>query len=294
MEGPKNSDESEERLQGIVIEGLQRALLVHDQLGAAGEEPVRKNEFGDTALRVDVACEKAILDFLRETRIPIRVISEEHGQVDIGEHPRYVGILDGLDGSSAYKKERGRARYGTMFGIFNGLDPKYRDYVASGIMEQPTQRLFFARKGRGAFVATGNIHTPIHSSGRTHLDTETRIYIDEYFKINRETFSDKLRTVRLKPEAFSSESSAVYYADVACGAADLALECTRKNNLEIAVAYGLEREAGAVMVDLEGVDIGDKKYLEFGQQEKIPIITAATRELAKNLIRHNERVMTDG
>ena len=270
----------------ITLDSLRRALLVHDTLGETGEELVQKNQFGETALRVDVGCEKAILDFLKEAGVPIRIISEEHGQVDITDNPRYLGVLDGLDGSNVYKKERGRARYGTMFGIFDTVNPSYQDYIASGIMEHPTKRLFIALKNGGAFIMEGDKRTPIHSSGRTQLDPDTQIYIDEYFEINRNTFSNKLQNFKPKSRDFSAGSSAVHYADVASGVADLVLECTRKNNLEIAIAYGLETEAGAVMVDLDGVTIGDKKYLEFGQKETVPIITAATKELADRLLEH--------
>ncbi|MEX0877415.1 MAG: inositol monophosphatase family protein [Candidatus Spechtbacterales bacterium] len=284
IEKMENSIEWKERFEQTTVDSLRRALSVHDNLGEAGEELVQKNQFGETALRVDIECEKAILDFLKETGVPIRVISEEHGQVDITENPRYLGILDGLDGSNVYKKERGRARYGTMFGIFNTVDPNYEDYLTSGIMEHPTKRLFIAQKNNGAFVVEGIQRTQIHSSDRTQLSPDVNIYIDEYFEINKDTFSRKLQDFKPTSRDFSVGSSAVHYVDVASGVADLALECTRKNNLEIAVAYGLETEAGAVMVDLEGVSIGDKKYLEFGQKEKTPIITAATRGLAEELL----------
>lgn len=56
----------------------------------------KKNQFEETALKVDIECEKAILDFLKEAGVPIRVISEEYGQVGITENPRYLGILDGI------------------------------------------------------------------------------------------------------------------------------------------------------------------------------------------------------
>lgn len=255
---------------------------MHDALGKAGEELVQKNQFGETALRVDVECEKVILDYLRESKIPIRVISEEHGQIDIVENPRYLGILDGLDGSSDYKKGRGQTRYGTMFGIFDTTNPNYSDYLVSGIVEHSTKKLYIAKRNNGAFVIEGNKRTPICSSGRTQFDTTARIYIDEYFEINKGTFTKKLKGFN----TYYFDSSAVYYADVASGAADLALECTRKNNLEIAVAYGLETEAGAVMVGLDGASIGGKKYLEYGQKEHIQVVTAATQELAERLLEH--------
>jgi fructose-1,6-bisphosphatase/inositol monophosphatase family enzyme len=278
----KNSTEVKDQLVNSALECLRRASQVHDTLGETGEELVQKNEFGETSLRADLECEAAILNFLREANVPIRVISEEHGQVDITENPQYLGILDGLDGSSVYKKERGRARYGTMFGIFDTTDPKYQDYLVSGIAEHLTKRIYIAQRNGGAFIIEGNKRTPIHSSGKTTLDSSTQIYVDEFFEINKKTFSEKLKGFKTS----CSGSSSVYYADVAEGAADMALECTRKNNLEIAVAYGLETEACAVMVGLDGLSIADKKYLEFGQSEQLPIVTAATPELAQSLLEH--------
>ncbi|MES2315506.1 MAG: inositol monophosphatase family protein [Patescibacteria group bacterium] len=285
IENPKgipNNLESKEYLEGLVIAALERALGIHDNLGVSGEETVEKNQFGDTALRVDVECEEAVLNFLKEKNFPIRVISEEHGTVDISSNPRYLGILDGLDGSGVYKKERGVGRYGTMFAIFSNTNPVYGDYATSGIMEHTSKRLFFATKGGGAFIKEAGKTVPIHSSGKKTVGAETRAGIDEYFEINRRVFSEKLKGIQTN----FGGASCIYYADVACGRADLALECTRKNNLEIAVAYGLISEAGGVIVDLSGETIGDKKYLEFGQEDKLPIVTAATRELALSLISH--------
>lgn len=259
--------------------GLLNTRLLHDRLGPAGEEKVEKNQFGETALRMDIEAEETVINALREANIPIRIISEEHGTVDIGM-PEYLGILDGLDGSSVYLKERGVGRYGTMFGIFDKLDPSYQDYIVSGIMEHSTGRLFVATRGGGAFIVADGKRTPIHTSGRVDLEPDTNIYVDEFFEINRRTFSDRL------PEHKKTYlgSSAVYYADVSCGAADLALECTRKGNLELAVAFGLETEAGGAMVDLQGESLGRQKYLTFGQDRNVPVITAASPELARNLL----------
>jgi fructose-1,6-bisphosphatase/inositol monophosphatase family enzyme len=270
----------------IVTEALKRALKTHDTLAEKGEEEIQKNQFGDTAVRADIECENAVLEYLKEIRFPIHVISEEHGTVDITKDPHYLGILDGLDGSSVYKAQRGIGRYGTMFGIFANIDPIYEDYLVSGVMEHTTKRMFIAVKGGGAHIFVQEVKTPIRSSERTELLPDTNIYIDEYFEINRKIFSSKLQAFKPASHPFYTGSSAVHYVDVACGEADLALECTRKNNLEIAVAYGIETEAGAVMVDMEGVSIGNRKYLAFGQEEKLPIITAASHKLARALLEH--------
>lgn len=81
------------------------------------------------------------------------------------------------------------------------------------------------------------------------------------------------------------KASAAHYSSVANGEVDGVIECTRKGNLEIATAYGLATEAGGVMVILDGESLGSKKYLEFGQGEReyIPVISAATASLARDL-----------
>lgn len=66
----------------------------------------------------------------------------------------------------------------------------------------------------------------------------------------------------------------------------MVVECTRKRNLEIAVAYGILREIGAVMVDGNGRDLASRRYLKFGQNPNqfIPIISTATTPLAQEVV----------
>jgi fructose-1,6-bisphosphatase/inositol monophosphatase family enzyme len=276
------SKENFEPIKKLVVKSLEEAFKVHESLGARGEELLEKNQFGETALRVDIEIEKVILDFLRERNFPIRVISEEHGVTEIGNNPQYLSVLDGLDGSSVYRKGRGRGRYGTMFGIFNSTDPTYDDYIASGIMEHSTGLLFIASKNSGASIILNGKTTPIHTDARTELDPNMIINIDEYFDLNIKTFTENLQGLRTQ----CLKASSAHYMSVANGEAGLALECTRKGNLEIASAYGLIKEAGGVIVDMEGNSIGDKKFLLFGQKEKLPIITAANNKLAQALLNH--------
>lgn len=259
-------------------ECLEAALLTHDQLGAEGEEVVTKNEHGETALRVDIACEQAILDHLRGLGMSIRVFTEEHGEVVMGKDPvSYTAIIDGLDGTSEYKRARGQARYATMFSILDGPKPFYRDYMACGIVEHARKKIGIARHLWGAHVND----TDVHTSSAVWLSKETRVYIDDYFPLNQDLFAERLED---HCTILREGSSAIFYLDLAQGDADLVLECTRKRNLEIAVAYGFVREAGGVMVDVFGHDIGDQPYRSFGQNCQIPIITAATAELARSLL----------
>lgn len=274
-------------IKEIAISALKKAYQVHEELGARGEEIVQKNQFGEMALRADVEMEEAVikeLKRLKDSGVPIRLKSEEHGVVDIGENPICLGVLDGLDGSGVYKKERDKGRYGTMLGVFSGLNPKYDEYLFSGIMEPVTKRLFFTVKNMGSFVIVDGEEIPIHCSGATELRKQTRIHIDEGWGINKKVFSRKLQDFN----ATCLRASEAHYANLASGSADLVLECTRKGNLEIAVAYGLVTEAGGVAFTLDEAGLGQRKYSEFGQEqdEHIPVVFAATEQLAKVLIRH--------
>ncbi len=273
-------------LRNVVIHALKAAYDVHISLGEKGKKPVELdnepviNQFGDQPVQLDVSAEKAVITSLKKHNVFIRVISEEHGTTDTEKKPEYLGILDGLDGSGVYAEHGNDGRFGTMFAIYENLEPTYNDYVACGIMDHSTGNMYIASKKGGAIMYDGTKFSSIYTSLYSDITAEAGIYIDEYFDINKTTFSQKLQ--QFSPKYL--KASAPYYADVASDNAALALECTRKNNLELAVAYGLIKEAGGVMVDLQGNDIGDKPYLTFGQDEHVPIITAANRDLVEKLL----------
>lgn len=278
---PPEREQNLEQVKLAATRALQKAFEVFSELGERGLEEVQKNQFGETALKVDIACEKAVLDSLKADNIPVRVYSEEHGVIDIGM-PQFLATLDGVDGSALYKQDRLFGKYGTMFSLFKGTDPCYADYIMGGIMQHSTKKMLVGLKDDGAWVLEGAEKKPIHTSNNIDFDSKTKIYIDEFFEINRDIFSRPL----VGYNTSYKQASSLYYADVAEGLADFALECTRKGNLEIAAAYGLIKEAGGVMVDLDGNDLRGQKYLNFGMKEKeyLPIITASSPELAQKLV----------
>jgi hypothetical protein len=59
--------------------------------------------------------------------------------------------------------------------------------------------------------------------------------------------------------------------------------------LEIAIANGLIKESGGVMVTLDRENLGEERFLNFGQENHIPVISASTIELAEQLITFLEK-----
>jgi fructose-1,6-bisphosphatase/inositol monophosphatase family enzyme len=271
------------KIKKIAISSLKKAHIRHDDLGATGLEPISKNQFGDMTLLGDWEMEETVIKELKDEGFPARIKTEEHGIIDLVENPLYLVLADGIDGTGLYKKGRGKERYGTMIGIFSSLDPTYDDYIFSGIMQHATNKLFFATKGGGSFVSEGKKERPLSCSKKTELDKETRIYIDEAYEINKEVFSKKLQGFNV----INTGSMARAYADLVSGDAGLSLFCAaRKEDLEMMTAYGLLKEAGGVMITLDGNDLAGKKYLELSQVKYyVPIVAAANRELAENLLK---------
>ena len=268
-----------EALVDAVISGLKATYFLHEKLGDAGTTEHQLNEFGEMALVMDILSEEEIISSLKETHISMQVVSEEHGEFSIGDKPEYMVILDGLDGSNEYKSRRGKAMYGAMVGILEGVDPAYDDYLVCGIMiHSPTPHMFLAIKDQGCFlvnVATGEkklIQTEnkeLSDQSPIDIDTNWPPY-EEVFNTNKKDFPNM---------DCRNRSAAARIAMFLNGDIEIGLEWSRKKNLEQAVVYGLVREAGGVHVTADGLGIGIQDFKSFAQN-KIPLIIASNRSLA--------------
>lgn len=273
-----------EQIAEIGISALTAAYSKVKMLGKVGIEPVQNptHRFANdpsVIFRGDIEAEKAVISSLREAQLPIRVISEEHGETDITEHPEYLGILDGIDGSKLYKE--GKPGYATMFAIFASVSPAHDDYLFSGIMDHASGNLFFATIGRGAGVMTvPDKKTPlparIDTSQKMTFDKDAHVYLHRRAK----AFFKKLDDSQCSELACCS----LAFTDIVLGKSHLIVELARKDNLEQAIAYGLITEAGGAMVTADGKSIGGKRYFEFIQEKNAVIITSANKLLAEDFL----------
>lgn len=269
-------------IKEVVLGSLKRAHRVYLDLGESGTQELDKNQFGNRVLKMDIECEKAVIDYLKEIKFPIRIYSEEHGVVDIVETPRYLAVLDGLDGSYRFRDDWKNARSGTIFGIFDSVEPKYDDYLVSGFYEHVSDRIFFVERGRGSFVKSGAIENKIKVNSHKELNLFTKIYLDKYWDFDKKFYKKIIDVFQVEDPAIAG----VYYSDLASGEYDLVLRCSGKQNLEIMALYGLVREAGGVVVDCNGKDIGGYDYLSFGQDDEnqVAIIASASKEFGEMVL----------
>lgn len=260
------------------------AIATFHYVGEEGRKPQQINQFGDQALLMDVSIEQSVIATAREHKLPFQVISEEHGTIELCDAPLYTLVMDGLDGSSVYKNQTPGGRYGTMIAIYEGLNPQLTDYLASIIIDHGTHTQYIAYKGHGAFqILLDQEPNPIQVSQCRELHDVERFCVDEAFNLNVTTFSEPL--AHLDP--IYLKSSAPYYADLSSGVCQIVGECTRKNSLEIITAYGLVIEAGGVMVDLQGRDMGHYRMSDLSvDQASFCVLTAANRSLSQQALHH--------
>ncbi len=262
--------------------------LVRD--GSARQD-VGQNQFGEIAMQIDVSSEKVVIQHLRaysaKTKQGIRVVSEEHGEFVIGGGPALTAFLDGFDGSSAFRDSKGKARGGTMFALYDGVDPRFQDYLLGGIADHILGQLVVAVKGAGTLLVVGDKTSVMRVSNTKTLDDGTRIDIDEGIQ-HFPTFPAQAQGYFYDPikKSFKTRyvgSSAVYFFDLAVGKTDLVLEYGRKNNLEHMVAYPLIIESDGVMEFVAGGDLGPTRYSEYCVADGgyPAIIAAATPALAQ-------------
>jgi myo-inositol-1(or 4)-monophosphatase len=110
--------------------------------------PTGRGEGGDIALVIDRAAEDAIFRELEVVGVPMTVISEERGKVDLlGGGPIHV-VVDPIDGSRNAK--RGTPGYGVSIAVADG--PSIGDIAFAYVHDLALNEGWHAARGQGAFL----------------------------------------------------------------------------------------------------------------------------------------------
>jgi myo-inositol-1(or 4)-monophosphatase len=118
---------------------INRAALDLDLLKINTKGP------NDFVSEVDQAAEQAIIEILLQAYPGHGILAEESGRVHGAKHSEYVWIIDPLDGTTNFL--HGFPVYAVSIAL------AHRGQVEQAVVYDPTRNdLFFASKGRGAFV----------------------------------------------------------------------------------------------------------------------------------------------
>lgn len=124
------------------------ASRVAEMSPAERSEPTGAGAGGDVTVMVDRVAEDIVLEELRATGRPMRVISEEVGDLAIGGGSAAVVVVDPIDGSLNAK--RGMPIFSTSIALAGG--PGMGDVTLGLVRDHGTGEEWTAERGRGAWL----------------------------------------------------------------------------------------------------------------------------------------------
>ena len=131
-----------------VAKEVQKAVRPLAGTKEAGEF-VKMGADGEPTVKVDDVAEKAALGVLEKSEIPMIVLSEEAGLVELGESPEYICVLDPVDGTQ--NAVSGIPFYSTSIAAAPyRADASASDIELGLVMNLATGDVFEAEIGHGA------------------------------------------------------------------------------------------------------------------------------------------------
>ena len=226
----------------IMVNAVRKAGqgIIHDFREVANLQISEKGP-GDFVSNADLYSEKKLVEILHEARPDYGFISEECGEIPAKNGCDFYFIMDPVDGTNNF------IHAVPMFVISLALMKK--DKVVAGVIYNPvTNELYYAEKGKGAFVMTPTGNVRLRVSGRRQLKfclLATNGYAGERTQKCLNKVSQSFASTRY----FGSR--ALTMAMVAAGQIDAQIE-VRIHILDIAAGYILVQEAGGKVTDFAG------------------------------------------
>jgi len=265
----------------------------------------------DIATRGDAVAGEAMIAYLKGIPEIGVVYTEEQGKLVLNKTGNYSAIIDDIDGTKNFKEGFGMLPHGSIAGIFEGRDPKFKDCIASGYLDFPSGNFFYAIKGEGCFVQEGLAKKiggwdyskggKLATTGRKKLFIEGKnlTMLPDIYMFG--DLAPALMEYSAKTWLGDFRTSAAQLALVAAGSADIFVTCDNASNPnkhktgeELGPAYLMIKEAGGALTDWTGEDVGEQK-VGLGEKKPWHAVAAATPELAKEFAAdmRNKRVVRD-
>jgi len=214
--------------------------IVHDFREVSNLQISEKGP-GDFVSNADLYSEKKLIEILHEARPEYGFLSEECGLVPAQKGCDYYFIMDPIDGTNNFIHAL------PLFAISVAL-MKGETVLAGVIFNPVTNELYYAEKGKGAFLMTPTGNVRLRVSGRRQL---------KHCLLATNGYSAERTRKGLKP-VISEFASARYFgsgalsmAMVAAGQIDVQMEF-RFHKWDIAAGYLLVQEAGGKISAFNG------------------------------------------
>lgn len=214
--------------------------LIRD-FGEVEHLQVSKKGPGNFVTRADRRAEQVIIETLSKARPEYSCLAEEAGEIK-GTDPEHRWIIDPLDGTSNFLHAL------PHFAISIALEKKGE--IISGVVYDPLKdELFYAQKGRGAFVNDRRLRV----AGRSDLsDAMIGVAFPRAYDAGSQDFFPKLQEINKNVAAVRrSGSAALDLCYVAAGRYD-GYVAINLEPWDMAAASLIIIEAGGFITDLHG------------------------------------------
>lgn len=218
---------------------LVREFLL--EKGRSMKDDIGFNPKGDVTKGFDLKAEELVIDYCRKNRLPVEILTEEKGRVSITDKPKYLMVVDPVDGSLNFS--RGIEDAGVSLAVLPHGKLLLNRVKYALIGNVFTGTVFKAEKNKGAFRNKKRIK----ASGKGKL-SESIFYIN-----------NTAARIAGKAEKTSALINRIYR--VKClGSASLELAYVSDGSCEgclidnvspenFAAAYLIIKEAGGVFTD---------------------------------------------
>lgn len=252
-----------------VLRRIGRNLLEKiPQIAGSAEASVMigRGAGGDQTFLIDETAEKIIIETLEKTAgkaTGFTLISEECGIKQYGAESNIRILIDPIDGSNNAK--RGVPYYAVSIAVLNGN--RLKDLVAGYVLDLSSGKEYWAIKGDGAWCNGKRIEC--------HGNEELEMVAFEA-SVPAKDIDTILPVLRSARKVRCLGAVALDLAIMASNAIDLLLVATPSRSFDFAAGMLILQEAGGIITDMDGGDIGG---INAGLERTVPLIAAANKNL---------------
>ncbi len=234
---------------------------------ATAGQPLEVGAAGDKTFRIDRTAEETVVSALEELGVPLTVVSEEMGVFELfGGGDR--AIIDPIDGSK--NAVTGIPLFCTSIALARG--ERVEDLCLSYIINLLSGDEFWAERGKGAWRNGSRLST--------QADDSVRVVIYETQNPGRD-LRRILPLLSLADRTRCLGSTALDLAFVASGGVSIYVNPSPSRSFDFAGGLLLVREAGGIVTDIKGDDIGG---IELSIRRSVPLLVSGNEGLHKKAL----------
>ena len=207
---------------------------------------------GDISMMIDLAAEDTIIKVLEKSNVDLLLISEEIGEKYIGDEEEAKKgqiklIVDPIDGSNNAVKGIPYCSVSIAYAVGNTMN----DIVKAVVLNLNTKDIYWAEKGKGAYLNDAKIHV-------SDIDMSRKCF----FELNLPMKNLMMLLQKLAPLIRKFHririlgSTALSLCQIANGSMEAYINLKESNRLvDVAAGFLILKEAGGKIFSLDGKEI---------------------------------------